>query len=315
VLIPFPLRLLAGLLLALLTTSCLSGGTVPEHSGPGSDRPVQVLGHAGSGFFTPISPFNPWPPSSLGGVLHALRQGADGVEVDLQLSRDSVPMLYHNGDLPSMTNGSGCISQHRAADLVKLRYRGGRPYDLFQRERPVTLDTLLARCRRQARYPYLHFDMHDSDECAPAGHKYDRVPILVRQIARRVRRHRVPADHLLIISMQPGTLRYLRAALPAVSLGLEITGNFDAGLRTAQAEKVQAVVLSADYVTPERALAAREAGLLVVVFGGRSAGDLRRVMESRPDAIEVDNVGRLMAMLDRKPGEPAPVFGSKMARQ
>ena len=67
-------------------------------------RPL-VLGHAGAGFFTPLNPFNPLPPSSLAGVRHALAQGADGVEVDVQLSQDSVLVLYHDPGLTSMTAG------------------------------------------------------------------------------------------------------------------------------------------------------------------------------------------------------------------
>jgi len=291
---------LAGAGLSLFLTACFSGSTLPEAASPGTLREPQVLGHAGSGFFTPLSPFNPWPPSSLGGVLHALQLGADGVEIDVQLSQDSVPMLYHDVRLENSSTGQGCVGQRSAAALQRLQYRGGWPYDLFQHEHPITLDTLLERLRRRPTLPVLHIDLHERDECAPAGHHLDRVPALARQLARRFRHY--PAERLLILSMEPGTLRALRRLLPQVPLGLEITAeDFEARLRVAQAEGVQAVVLDADKVTPRQAAQARAAGLQVVVFGGRSAADIKRLLDCQPDAIEVDNVGRLRDILkDRR---------------
>ena len=107
---------------------------LPGLGGLHRPRPVAnpnlvVLGHAGSGFFTPISPFNFRPPSSWRGIRRALRAGADGVEIDLQLSQDSVVMLYHDQKLENGSTGQGCVSQHPAAELTQLRYRGGLPYD------------------------------------------------------------------------------------------------------------------------------------------------------------------------------------------
>ena len=103
---------------------------------PGPTPKLVVLGHAGSGFFTPISPFNFRPPSSWRGVEYALDLGADGIEVDLQLSRDSVVMLYHDQELANSSTGRGCISQHRAAELVQLRYRGGWTTTCFSTSGP-----------------------------------------------------------------------------------------------------------------------------------------------------------------------------------
>ncbi len=43
-----------------------------------------------------------WPQGwrySMAGVEKALAQGADGVEVDVQLSQDSIPILYHDPTL------------------------------------------------------------------------------------------------------------------------------------------------------------------------------------------------------------------------
>ena len=251
---------------------------------PTDNTKQAILGHAGSGFFTPISPFNFRPPSSWRGVQHALDLGADGVEIDLQMSQDSVVMLYHDPHLENSSNGHGCVSQHPAAALTKLRYNGGFPYDLFQHERPITFDTLLARLNRRPSFPRLHLDLHEDDPCLPPGHQLDRTPLLIRQIARTLARYHVPPEQVLLITQEAATIPLSRAAMPKVRIGLEIASDeFASGLRLARSEKVHTVVLDADRVTPDQAQQAHAAGLAVVVFGGRSAKNLRQVLANQPD--------------------------------
>ena len=262
-----------------------------------------VIGHAGSGFFTPISPFNFRPPSSWQGIKHALDIGTDGVEIDLQLSQDSVVMLYHDPQLDYRSNGKGCVSQHPAAYLTQLRYHGGFPYDLFQNERPITFDTLLARLNRRPVFPHLHLDLHEDDDCARAGQQQARMPALVRQIAASLARYHVPPARILFTTQQKATLQAARSCIPAVRLGLEIVADtpegFATGIRLAQAEKVEAVVLDADRITPEQSAQAHAAGLRVVIFGGRSPKNLRQILLSNPDEMEVDNSRRLLKMQNR----------------
>jgi glycerophosphoryl diester phosphodiesterase len=260
-----------------------------------------VVGHAGSGFLTPISPFNYRPPSSWRGIRRTLLRGADGVEVDLQMSRDSVVMLYHDQRLQDGSTGTGCVSERTATELTRLRYKGGFPYDLIQKERPITFDTLLARLNRRPSFPFLHLDLHEEDQCLPPGHQQDRTPLLVRQIARSLARYHVPPGKILFITQEGPTIRLARAAMPGVRIGLEIASDeFAFGLKVAKTEKVNTVVLDADRVTPEQSAQAHAAGLTVVVFGGRSPKDLRRVLKTNPDEIEADNVKRLLIMQGRR---------------
>ena len=290
-------RLLSVALLALFLWSILAACTATK---PAANPQLVVLGHAGSGFYTPISPFNFRPPSSWRGIRRALLRGADGVEIDLQMSRDSVVMLYHDQRLQDGTTGTGCVSERTAAEITQLRYKGGFPYDLIQQERPITFDTLLARLNRWPSFPFIHLDLHEDDQCLPPGRQHEQVPLLVRQIARTLARNHVPLDKVLFITQEGPTVRLARAAMPGVRVGLEIASDeFAFGLKVAKTEKVLTVVLDADRVTPEQSAQAHAAGLKVVVFGGRSPKDLRRVLKTQPDEIEVDNVKRLLQMQGR----------------
>jgi len=297
-------RILAAGLLALALNSPRGLPAKPRpHPKEAPHRALLVLGHAGSGFFTLINPFNPLPPSSLRGVLRTLDRGADGVEVDLQLSKDSAVMLYHDPRLEGMTTGTGCPGQHAAAELTALRYRRGWPFDWFQHERPVTFDTLLARLNRRATFPVLHLDLHEEDACAPPGDAFDHTPELVRQLVASLRRARVPPERLLVISNKPKVLRQLRRLWPALPLAFDVTTeNFAGSLARAQAEHVGTLVASGDQTTPAQVAQARAAGVSVVLFGGRSGKDIKKLLACRPAGIQADNVKRLLAL--RRHGAP-----------
>lgn len=301
-------ELLQKALCVALGLSLLTSCARPDVAGSETGRPArapQVIGHAGSGFFTPISPFNALPPSSLAGIRKALERGADGVEIDVQLSRDSVPMLFHDEDLTNRTRAQGFISQHTAAELTRLPYTGGWPYDWVQHERVATLDALLNELDAQPAFPYLHLDLHEYDRATPAQ-PYSRSPALVRALGRVLRRYQVPPERLLILTEHAPSLARLRRELPGAALGLEITDQFEERLADAQAAQADAVVLSKYVITPERVARAHARGMQVVVFGGRSKKAVRRLLGCRPDGMEVDNVPLLLSLLGRR-GQPAPM--------
>ncbi|GAA3932191.1 glycerophosphodiester phosphodiesterase [Hymenobacter algoricola] len=266
-----------------------------------------VVGHAGSGFFRPFNTFNPLPPSSLRSELKALRDGAEGLEVDLQLSQDSVPVLYHDVTLNTMTKtGRGCTNEHPAAALTRLRYQGGWPYDWLQHERIITFDTLLARLARRPGFPYLHLDLHEDLPCLSPGQRLVHSAALARQLVRLLQRYHVPADRVLFVSDQVPTLQRLRRLWPAAPQGYEITRDFAPNLREARRLNVDAVVLNTRLTTPANVGQAHALGLAVVTFGARSKARIREVVTAAPDAYEVDNVSKLRRVLARPRPSAAP---------
>jgi len=60
------------------------------------------------------------PENTLAAFELALRQGADGVEFDVHLSSDGVPMVIHDVRLDRTTSGRGRVCEHRAGALRRL---------------------------------------------------------------------------------------------------------------------------------------------------------------------------------------------------
>lgn len=79
-----------------------------------------IFGHAGTTLADERALF---PPDSEGSILYALNAlNADGVEVDVQLTKDSILMIYHDQFLESRTNLIGCINDYTAEELAEAKY-------------------------------------------------------------------------------------------------------------------------------------------------------------------------------------------------
>lgn len=66
------------------------------------------------------------PENTLPGVTAALEAGAHYVEVDVQLTSDRVPVLFHDATLARLCAVPGTVSGHNLAELAALRFKDTR---------------------------------------------------------------------------------------------------------------------------------------------------------------------------------------------
>ena len=86
-----------------------------------------------------------YPENTLAAVRGALQAGAGWVEVDVQLSSDGVPHLFHDRDLKRLCGVAGALGAHSAAQLRGLRAsEGGRFGERFADEPIARLDAFVA---------------------------------------------------------------------------------------------------------------------------------------------------------------------------
>lgn len=86
------------------------------------------------------------PENTLAAFEHGLALGADGVELDVHLSRDGEVVVHHDDTLERTTNGSGRVSERTAAELKHLdagyRFNTGTVSDYPYRGRGFGIPTL-----------------------------------------------------------------------------------------------------------------------------------------------------------------------------
>ncbi|MCC9166719.1 glycerophosphodiester phosphodiesterase [Pontibacter harenae] len=260
-------------------------------SANGKGANTLVLGHAGSGFFSPLFPFNPLPPNSMASIVEAIEDdGADGVEVDVQLSKDGVPILYHDVDLESMTEKQGKIEDLPASEVVGLRYTGGFVYELFHDEKIITLEALLQRFSTYGTFPHLHIDLRNHN---PARHQY-----YAQTLMALLNKYKVPQEKLVFISPNPDFLEAFREVEPRSTLMIDTGGNFEEALQQILEHNFDGVCANGKEVTEAQVQEARQHNLQVVLFGGKSRSRIAKMLSLEPDAIQVNNVETMRSMVD-----------------
>ncbi|MDO6392023.1 glycerophosphodiester phosphodiesterase family protein [Pontibacter sp. BT731] len=253
-------------------------------------RHILVIGHAGSGFFSPINPYNPLPANSMASIVKAMEEdGADGVEVDVHVSQDGVPILYHDNTLETMSEGAGIIAELPAAEVVGLRYKGGPLYDLFHDEKIITMEAILQRFQTYPDPPYLHIDIRNQDP--------NRNAFYAKSVLDLLRKYNYPVDKLAFIFNDPAILHTVRELEPEAMLMLDAGEDFDLSAQQALDNQLHGVTANGKHVSREQLLRARAQGLQVVLFGGKSKGSIAKMLEMEPDAIQVNNVRRMRSLL------------------
>ena len=106
-----------------LTGNSAPGNSVPKKSAPGSSLPEKS--ESGNNVPGSSAPENSAPENSLPAFRAAVEAGV-GIELDVQLSRDGVPMVFHDGTLARVcgANAPGGIVDYTREELLRFSLAG-----------------------------------------------------------------------------------------------------------------------------------------------------------------------------------------------
>lgn len=204
------------------------------------------------------------PENTMAAFEEAVRQGVDGVELDVRLCRTGEIVVAHD---PGLERVSGGADDRLVADLSFAELRR---VDVGGGERAPLLSEVLsfARERRLAVNVEVKYDVPDK-------------PALVMAVARLLRGWD-PAHPVLVSSFHPAMIAGFRPLLPKLPTALIVHRSTwtEAALGIASALGVDAVHLERVLASPRRVRGLRAAGYLVNVWTVNSASealDLRAI--------------------------------------
>lgn len=104
-----------------------------------SDDYIMVVAHRGD--------WRNAPENSVPAIKNCISMGVDMVEIDVRLTKDSIPILMHDKFLDRTTTGSGEVSYHTLQDIKKLYLKDGlgRPTEW----RVPTLEEAMIVCKNR----------------------------------------------------------------------------------------------------------------------------------------------------------------------
>ncbi len=158
------------------------------------------------------------PMNTLAAFELAADQGADGVELDVQLSRDGQAVVIHDFSVDATTDGDGLVADLSLAQLKTLD-AGSWFAPEFAHERIPTLDEVL---RAFGKKLLINIEIKSADSGGA----------IESAVADSVARCGV-ADRVIVSSFNAGILRRFRALCPDVMTGfLFVPGVADEGRET-----------------------------------------------------------------------------------
>jgi glycerophosphoryl diester phosphodiesterase len=230
------------------------------------------------------------PENTIASFELALRHGADGIEFDVQLASDGVPMVIHDARLTRTTSGNGWVHEHRASVLRRLDAGSwfNRRHRLRARERYAGARIpLLAEVLNwvKARQCLAFVEIKDFQEGAAAK--------IVDEIESAGIWHLVR-----IFSFDLPTLQRVRELNEQARLGLDFSGRLMPVRR--------ALALGAEVLVPHWAIAskrlirlAHRKGLKVIPWTVNYPLHIKRKILDGVDGIITNYPARLTEVLDR----------------
>jgi glycerophosphoryl diester phosphodiesterase len=221
------------------------------------------------------------PENTLVAFGAGLVAGADGIELDVRLSRDGVAVVMHDPTLDRTTDATGPVDGRAAAELAGLdagcRFErdGGFPFRGMGIGVPSLRD-VLGRDRDTS----LIVELKTAD------------PRLAEAVVAEI--HAAGAiSRVTVGSFQRGALDAVRSLDPAIRTGAD-TEDVRSGLDGVRARpnfhafQVPEVFAGTRVVTPEFIAEAHGAGLTVVVWTVNQMDDMRRLLDWGVDGLITD---------------------------
>lgn len=239
-------------------------------------RPPLNLAHRGA---AGEAPENTLPAFEL-----ALEQGAEGIEFDVRISADGVPVVIHDARLDRTTSGSGWVRQHRSGALRRLDAGSW-----FNRRFPLRAHPRNAG----AKIPLLSETLAwvRERECLALVEIKDHIPGAEVAVLREIRSARA-AGLVTVISFDLATLRRLRRFDAGVPIGIDISRRLLA-LRRAKSLRAVALLPHWSIATPRFIQRAHQESIRVFAWTVDRQPWMRRRLLEGVDGILTNYPARL----------------------
>ncbi len=236
---------------------------------------IDVFGHAGTSLHRDRAVY---PANSMESVKYALDVlDADGVEIDVQMTKDSVLVLYHDAYLEQASTFNGCISQFTFKEIehLKLDYTNYKITPLNQ-----VLNYIQSRKKR------VFLDVKTYDYC-----KNDKINLSAFQYAL----NRAISDldsNFIYTNIILGMTDYQFLNNIQFNNKCYDATNVNEGLQKVVDYQFNCLLLSKQYVTKDDATQLNNASIYWGIIGVKDKWTIDEVVEKQPKFIISDNIAR-----------------------
>lgn len=218
------------------------------------------------------------PENTLSAFYLGLLQGANGIETDVQKTRDGVLVLFHDRDLTRVTGEEGAIQDYTFAELQKFTVKNAAT---GREDKIIDFETFL----RLFAWRDLHFAIELKDTC------------IEKEVAEMMDRYGL-RDKAIVTSFKFDNLRRMRECAPEYKLGYLYKPDEEDLLGKAKELHLEQLCPKAEIVTPDMVREYKAMGYSVRAWGVKDAFVMQNMISCRVDGMTVNFPDKLSAALE-----------------
>lgn len=240
---------------------------------------ITAMGHAGMGIASQF------PINTFESIQSALNLGVEGTEIDIQMTKDSVLVLYHDETLEQQTNLEGMIYE-KDWNYVQQAIYINPP---FAEYRIISLDQFFENTPNKKDFLFsLDFKLLEPN------HPDEYILRYWNALIKILDKYDM-ADHVFIESRKKAYLEKLKILRP--DLKLFFLEEFDKGFEYSKAMGFFGMIMPTETISAEQIKEAHDAGLRISLFGLLTKNDNLEAIEKSPDFLQTDKVKYLVKVL------------------
>ncbi len=243
---------------------------------------ISALGHSGMGNRSA------YPRNSYESLTKSLNLGADGIEIDLQLTKDNVLIAFHDEDLSESTNIKGLVRSLTWSEIQNAYYTN----PLYTSYSIISMDQLLSNTDDMHQYNYTLDCKYHPLSNDDTQYETDYINALSQLITKFNL-----INNAYIESQSEDFLRLLQLENNEFNLFIN-PYSFEYGLETANKLGLFGISMSTDNISEDQIEAAHDNNLFIAIWGVQTNGDNTRAVNKNPDFIQTDCISHLVNLLD-----------------
>ena len=216
----------------------------------------------------------------------ALDDGADGIEFDVHLTSDGIPVVIHDEKVDRTTNGSGLISLMSLKEIKGLNVTADESN--YKKEKILTLKETLDLITPDSRL--INIELKQGPVVYPG---------LEEKVIGIVRNYNI-VDKVIISSFNHYSIKSIKNKYPDIKCGLLYMAGFYQPWDYAVKLGVEAIHPFFASINEQIVRVCKENNIMVNVFGANDPDKIRSLLEMDVDSIITDYPGLAVGLRDKR---------------
>ena len=264
----------------VITVSC-SKDPATFHLENLNNNEIGCFGHAGMGFYSP------YPVNSWSGFESCLNRGADGTEMDVQVTKDSVLVILHDAYLQESTSCSGTVKDLNWADINDCKIKS----NFFKDSKLMSFDEFISKIPNPKNYIYTW----DCKLRVFGDDAYNK--LYARTIVNTINKYDL-SNNVFIENPFDDFLQNIKDIKNDAHLFI-LADDFEDGLKKVKKHGFYGLSMHTNNVTVDQVKLAHNNNVHVTIYGVLSEKENYSAVEKSPDFMQTDNINYLLKIFEK----------------